>query len=471
MKFNFFIFLSLLLFCKVEAQNNNTNADIDGFKIEVNIPTQKGQKLYLGQYWKDATYAIDSIYLSNDGNAVISIPHKLEQGQYFLYIKPSFQIDLLIGENQNNVRLYINENDFSQSTVSGSKDTGLLWKYLSEIQKYDIDIDEINEKLSDPNILAQGRTDLETQLNLLQEKKRNYTNATIKQNEKEWFGIFTKGLESITLPYSQPKNEKEYIENKEYGKAHYFDNINLTDPRFWRTNYFTSYINTYMRQWVDQTPDSLAIAAVRLVEKTKTNDVCFKEMLSELTNESLKSNVMGDENVWTRLYEDYILDKNVSWIDSTQHSELRRMYEVVKNNRLGMKAYNLTLQTIDEKTINTNDIKAEYTVLYFYDPDCTHCKAQTPKLYNELYQKYRDKGVEIIAINIGKDKQEWEQFVTENKLTDWINCSDFDFKSSYWMYYDISGIPAVFVLNKDKIIVAKKINEENLEKFFNYQYK
>lgn len=463
--------MSLLSFSIAEAQNNDTNGDGKGFKIEVNVPTQKGHRLYLGQYWKEATYAIDSAYVSNNGEVTISLPYKLEQGQYFLYIKPSFQIDLLIGENQNDVRVYIDEDDFSKSTVSGSKDTGLLWKHLSEIQKFDINIDEINEHLSDPGISDPTRTELQTQLNLFEEKKHNYIKASIKEHEKEWFGIFIKGLESVTLPYPQPKNEQEYIANKEYGKAHYFDNIDLADPRFWRTNYFVSYINTYMRQWVDQTPDSLAVAAVNLVEKTKNNDICFKEMLSKLTNESIKSNVMGDENIWVRLYEKYILDKDVSWIEDAQKSELRKMYEIVKHNRLGMKAHNLVLQSIDGATINTNNIKAEYTVLYFYDPSCTHCQTETPKLYNELYRKYKSKGVEIIAVNIGRDKQEWEQFIAKNKLTDWINCSDFGLKSSYWMYYDTSGIPAVFVLNKNKIIVAKKINEESLEKFFNYQYK
>ena len=471
MKYNILIFLSLLSFCMVEAQYYNTNADGKGFRMEVNIPSQKGNKLYLGQYYKDATYAIDSAYLSTDGKATLSLSYTPEQGQFFLYIKPSFQLDLLIGENQNNIQLYIDENDFSKSTVSGSKDTELLWKYLGEVQKFDADINETEEQLSGSAIIEQVRTELKTQLKLLEEKKRNYTNASIIKHNKEWFGVFIKGLESISLPYSQPKDEKEYLKNKEYGKAHYFDNINLTDPRFWRTNYFVLHINTYMRQWVDQIPDSLAVAASRLVAKTKSNEICFKEMLSELTNEAMKSNVMGDENIWARLYEDYMVNKNISWIDSTKYSELRRMYETIKNNRLGMKAQNLTLKSMDGKPINTNSIKAEYLILYFYDPNCTHCQTETPKLHNELYRKYKDKGVEIVAINISSNKEEWERFVNNNKLTDWINCSDFDHKSSYWMYYDTSGIPAVFVLNKDKIIVAKKINEESLDKFFNYQYK
>lgn len=469
MKYKILILLSLLLFCKAEAQNIDTNAAGKAFNLEVNIPTQKGNMIYLGQYWKEATYAIDSAFLSLDGKAVFSSPQKKEEGQYFLYVKPSFQLDLLLDKDQSNIHLYVDEKDFANSTVSGSKDTDLLWKYLSEIQKYDREVDEITNELSDSTINKEKRSELETRMKQVEQKKENYTQASIKEHGQEWFGAFIKGLEPITLPHPQPKNEKEYIENKEYGKAHYFDNINLTDSRFWRTNYFITHINTYMRQWVDQIPDSLATAASRLVARTKGNEFCFKEMLSMLTNEALKSSIMGDENIWARLYEDYIVHKNIAWIDSAQHSELARMYELIKNNRVGMRAPNMTLQTIDGKTINTDDIKAEYILLYFYDPDCTHCKVETPKIHNELYAKYKDKGLEIVAINIGNSKEEWENFVNNNKLTDWVNCSDFNHKSNYWMNYDVSGIPATFVLDKDKIIVAKRIGEQNLEKFFGYQ--
>src|SRR5690606_24455310 len=107
---------------------------------------------------------------------------------------------------------------------------------------------------------------------------------------------------------------------------------------------------------------------------------CFKEMLSKLTNESLKSLRMGDENIWARLAEDYIFDKDVVWIDSAQNSELRKQYELIKNNRVGMKAHNLILQTLEGDIINTNDIDAEYLLLYFSNPRCGHCQTATPEL-------------------------------------------------------------------------------------------
>lgn len=467
MKYSILILISLLFVFKAEAQNN-TDKDEASFHLDADIPSQKNNMLYLGYYWKGTTYARDSVQLSGEGKARISIPEGLTPGQYFIFIKPDFRIDLLIDKGEDDIHLYINEDNFARSTVTGSDNTKLLWAYLDNIQKRDIERSKLEKQLEDTSITTQKRKDFDAEILKLDENTRAYMRKVIEDNKDNWFGVFLKGMESVTLPYKQPKDGKEFQENREYGKLHFFDNIDLTDPRLWSTNYMNSYIDTYLQHWVDQVPDSVASAASRLVAKTKGNEFCFKEMLSKLTNESLKSLRMGDENIWARLAEDYIFDKDIAWIDSTQNSELRRQYELIKNNRIGMKAHNLTLQTLEGDTINTNDIDTEYLLLYFYSPSCGHCQTATPELHDKLYAKYKDRGLKVVTINLSNEKQEWERFVKSKNIGDWINCADPEYKSQYWMYYDTSGIPAIFVLNKNKTIIAKKVDEQNLEKLFDY---
>jgi peroxiredoxin len=467
MKYNILIFLSLFFVFKAEAQKD-TNKHDAGFHLDVNIPSQKNNMLYLGYYWKGATYARDSVQLSMEGKAKFHFPEEPAAGQYFIFIKPGFQIDFLIDKGENDIHLFINEKDFTKSTITGSNNTGLLWTYLDNMQKRDIERSKLEKQLEDSSITPQKRKNTDIKLQTLDESTRAYIQKEIKDNKDSWFGVFLKGMESVDLPYKQPKDEKEFQTNREYGKQHFFDNIDLTDSRLWSTNYMTSYIDTYIQHWVDQVPDSLANAASQLVAKTKGNGFCFKEMLSKLINESLKSLRMGDENIWARLAEDYIFDKDIEWIDSTQNSELRRQYELIKSNRIGMKAHNLTLQTLEGDTINTNDVEAEYLLLYFYDPGCGHCQTTTTELHDKLYAKYKDKGLKVVTINMGNDKEEWKKFVKSKNIDDWINCSDPEYSSQYWMYYDTSGIPAVFVLSKMKTIIAKKVDEQNLEKLFDF---
>lgn len=470
MKYNILILISLLFVFKAEAQNN-TNKDEAGFHLDIDIPSQKNNLLYLGYYWKGATYARDSVQLSNEGKAKLSLPEELAPGQYFILIKPDFRTDLLIDKGENDIHLYINEDDFTKSTITGSNNTKLLWSYLSNIQKKDFERNKLEVQLEDSSITVQKKENLNIEIQKLDENTQVYTQKTIKENQNNWFGTFLKGMESVILPYNNPKNEKEFLANREYGKLHFFDNIDLTDPRMWSTNYMSSYIGTYLEHWADQSPDSVASAASRLVAKTKGNEFCFKEMLSKLTNESLKSQRMGDENIWARLAEDYIFDKDVTWIDSAQNLELRRQYEIIKNNRIGMKAHNLELQTLEGETINTNDIEAEYLLLYFYNPGCGHCQTTTPEIHDKLYTKYKEKGLKVVTINLNNDKEEWAEFVQSKNISDWINCADPEYRSQYWMYYDTSSVPSIFVLDKNKTIIGKKIDEKNLEKLFDYYIK
>lgn len=473
MKYNLLIFLSLLFLTGVEAQNN-ANTQNTNYKINLNIPSQKGNKIYLGQYWKGSSIGIDSTLLSEQGKGQFSISKKLPGGQYFLFAKPGFQVDLLIGDNQkNDIYITVDEADPSKNTISGSRDSELLWKYLMDLDKIRLKKFNIEDALTDSTLSAKKKTELENQINDLNKQEELVMNEQIKKYEKEWFGIFLKGSTPITLPFPKPNSAEEYIENKNYGKIHFFDNLALNDSRIWNTNYVYSFIDSYMKQWIDQVPDSLAKAAVNLVEKTKDNEFAFKEMLSYLTNTSLKSNVMGDESIWAALFETYILDKDISWIDSTQTVQLRNMYEYLKNNRIGMKAHNLMLETIDGKTINTDEIDAKLLLLYFYDPNCSHCKVEIPKLHDKLYAKYKDKGFEVVAINIAlneNNRPEWEKFVKDNNLSDWLNTVDPNYKSQYWMYFDTSGVPSAYILNKDKQILARKINEENIETVLKYYF-
>ncbi len=325
--------------------------------------------------------------------------------------------------------------------------------------------------MTDSTLTEDKRSELSTQIKNLIEKRKDFSINFNKENKHNWAGKLVKGLEPVALPYPNPQNKQEIDANRKYGQIHFFDNVDLTDPRFWNTNYFDSYIDTYMKEWVEFIPDSLASAASSLVAKTKENDVCFKEMLSKLFNQSMTSKKMGDENIWARLFEDYVVDKNISWIDAKQMVEIKSMYENIKNNRIGMTAINIPLKTTEGDSINTSEIVSDYIVLYFYDLNCGHCTTETPRLHNELYEKYKDKGLKIIAINIGSDKKEWVEYIQKHNLTDWINAADMDYKSQYWLNYDLSGIPMTYLLDKDKKIIAKKIDTKQIDTLLEYYIK
>ena len=69
------------------------------------------------------------------------------------------------------------------------------------------------------------------------------------------------------------------------------------------------------------------------------------------------------------------------------------------------------------------------------------------------------------------DVDEWKKFLEEQKIEDWLNVADISFDdegnplaNSDWRdKYDIYSTPVVYLLDKEKRILAKRINHDQLK--------
>jgi thiol-disulfide isomerase/thioredoxin len=272
----------------------------------------------------------------------------------------------------------------------------------------------------------------------------------INQYKDKWVGLFYRGVQPVTTgPYPAPKTQEEYDEEFNYQKEHYFDNVNLQDRRFWWTNFFPQKVINYMEKQVEQYPDSLAEAASRLVAKTMGDSIAFQLMMNKLIDFSANSKIMGMENIWMKLVEDYYHRGLVTWGDSIYLANIEFEYNKLRYNRVGMQAYNMDLQDSTGKRVKLYDLAENYTLLYFYEPSCSHCMQTTPEVYEKIHKKYAGKGLDVAAVCIINNRDEWQDFVTNNHLEGehWYNLWDPDRKSLFWHFYDTTSTPSVYVLD------------------------
>jgi len=118
--------------------------------------------------------------------------------------------------------------------------------------------------------------------------------------------------------------------------------------------------------------------------------------------------------------------------------------------------------------VSLYDIEKEFTILYFWEPDCGHCKEATPKL-KTYYEKAKNDNIEIFAVCTTADKDKWSKYIDENKLT-WINGWDPKRDSHFDYYFNVQSTPMVYILDKNKKIIAKKLAVENIDSFIgNYR--
>lgn len=94
--------------------------------------------------------------------------------------------------------------------------------------------------------------------------------------------------------------------------------------------------------------------------------------------------------------------------------------------------------------------------MLFWDPDCGHCQKVVPEV-KKLYDIVKGKGVEIYAMCTETEMDKWKKFIREKKL-DWINVADPKYQNNFRYEFDITSTPQIFLLDSNKVIIAKKID-------------
>ena len=189
------------------------------------------------------------------------------------------------------------------------------------------------------------------------------------------------------------------------------------------------------------------------------------------------------DGVFSHIGLNYYTHDLAFWADSTQVEKVQERARKIAPLILGNPAINLSLlDTSGNKWVNMyRDIKAEYTVLVFWDPECGHCKKELPKLAN-----YIDSINNLIDISVysvsSHHNNEWKKFIRDYKLdfinvavpqevykdqqkaTEYIIKGFTDLKSlNYNTTYDVFTTPQIYLLDKTKKILAKKLDTDLLQ--------
>jgi thiol-disulfide isomerase/thioredoxin len=253
-----------------------------------------------------------------------------------------------------------------------------------------------------------------------------------------------------------------------YNKDHFFDNIDLTDERLLRTPILQARLNVFFTNVVIQSPDSINREIDKLIAKCQGNSKVFQFVAVFLFNHFRESEIMGHDAVVVKLADDIYLSGKADWVSKEFKDDLRKQVELLRHNLIGMKAENLVMDSYKGIFVSLYDVEKEFTILYFWEPNCGHCKEATPKL-KAYYEKAKNEGIEVFAVCTTSDKPAWTKYIEENGLT-WINGWDPDRSSHFDYFYNVQTTPMVYILDRNKKIIAKKLAVEDIQSFIeNYR--
>ncbi|MCX6266489.1 MAG: thioredoxin family protein, partial [Bacteroidetes bacterium] len=132
---------------------------------------------------------------------------------------------------------------------------------------------------------------------------------------------------------------------------------------------------------------------------------------------------------------------------------------------IGQKAPNMIMQDSSLQLVSMQSITADFLLLLFWDPDCGHCEKEIPIL-KEFYDQNKMKyGFEIFAVCSDTSMVKWKNSIKKKKMT-WINVDGpRTLTGDYHEQYDITTTPVIYLLNRKKEIIAKRLPADKIGVF------
>ncbi len=467
--------LSFFTFSTTQAQ----------YEIEVSIPDFAGDTLLFGHYLNESIMLKDTFFLDSGGNDRLKGQKSLPPGMYTLYFPNRTRFDLLIDQDQ----VFSLKTDtvdlLNRTEFKGSEDNEVFYHYLAFLEEQRNRMNRIRQRITAP-VNSSDSLQATEEMKEVNEKVKNYIDRVIKENEPAFVSTFLLSMKEIDIPEPPRDDAGNIIDSTfqmKYYKEHYFDNFDISDVRLLRTPMYENKLMNYLDRWVYPVPDSLYKEVDMLVSKSRSDTLLFKYMLTTLLNYYAKSKYVGMDAVYAYIADKYYIQE-ATWSSPDFIEKLRERVEKITPLVIGKKAPDAQLVNVSDDHFilaaedtavkrnpyvgdffNLHDVGAEYIILYFWEADCGHCRTNIPKLHELYHDKLKDMGVEVVAVNMlggVEGKVKWIDFVNEHALYDWINAwNPYDF--AYREAYDLSSSNLMYLLDRDKNIIAKRINAEQAE--------
>ena len=445
-----------------------TNSIAQGYEISLKVKNLKDSMIYLGNHYGNGYYLVDSLNLDSQGQLIFKGDKTLPGGIYFMLYPSGKYFDFLIDRDQKfsittDTTDFVNTVKFADSYQNES-----FFNYQKYLNQQNQEISRLKADQKKYITKIDTLMLIEDNVQLIYNKIYLRKEEMISKHPDSLISVILKASLPIVpppAPMDSMGNLLDSLHDYKYVKLHFFDNINFGDERLLRTAIIQNKVLDYLNQMVVPHYDSVCREVDRVVEMASVNKEVYKYVLNMLFQYYNKSLVISDENVFVYIAEKYFLSGKTPWVLPELNQKLTDDLKKRKPNLIGVVAPDFKMMDDKGKPLSLRLTQNKYTVLYFFDVDCEICKEVSPELLN-LYRIIKDRGVNVIAIYVGKDKSKWLKYIEEKRLS-WINVWDPDNKTGFRENYNIAGTPVIYLLDEDQKIVAKKINIDQLMGFFN----
>ncbi len=450
----------------------------EGFSIHGKVKGIKDTTVFLAHYFGYNQQVIkDTAKVDGEGMFHFEGNKSLPEGLYLVSLPKQKYMDIVIGNQEFSFETDT-VNLITKMKVTGSKENETFFKFQQDMAaKFDeMKVVEMEKKFSNSPLADVKMRKIQSDISKFQKEWLKSTDGTfvnklIKASQDPEIPPYGKALTS------KADTSAYYQYQYNYYKAHFWDNVDLSDDRFIRTPFLQKKMERYFDELTVQSSDSIIKETDKVLLLAKGRDV-RRYVVYKIASSYENPKILGTDGAFVHIAEKYYVGEPSLWDTSTVR-KMRERVAVLKPLLVGKEFPSMYLTDTVGTEILIPKIVADYTVLFIYDPECGHCRESAPKLA-KAYQSLKTKNVKVIAASIDRAPIKWKKFIQEFKLQELIHGIDIhknpqtgkeeyytDFKNSF----DIYATPVIYVLDKDKKIIAKRLPVEQVEDFIDFHRK
>lgn len=425
----------------------------NAYSIKLNISGKTDSIFILANYFGDKFQIVDTA--SKKNNSVEFSGQKELSGGIYLILnsKKEKLLECLIDQDQ--TFTIVSDSTFAPSQINTIKNTenNLFNKHL-------IYTNTTYEKINESHKQIENQKNNQIVVDSLNKKITSLITALVEYRKSEisaYSGTFYSALLKAMLEVEIPEAMKQQPDLAySYMRNHFWDNYDLSDSRLLRTPLLPGKTETYLDKLTPPVPDSVILSVEKMILLTKGNKEVRDYLIWQFTSKYQNPKIMGLDKVFVYLADNYFSKFEIANTTPAIKEKIIEKSDQIRKLLIGVKSPDLWLTDTTGTYRSFMEIKADYTVLFFWDQECNVCK----KDLNELKKLYAAKkfNLEVYAICANPDMEGWKYFIRTNQLS-WLNVNGTkSITPDFHDLYDIYTTPVMYILDKEKRIIAKRIN-------------
>lgn len=474
-----------------------------GYEIKITLKNLPDTTVYLAKYNFGKQYVVDTCNKVKNGVISFKSKNTLDKGIYFAVNQAKGHLFDFIVNESSKLNFTSDMNDIQMNLhAPGSKENEDFFNYTRYYLTKNKEFGELKFKTKGMS-KADSTKFMQEKAKLFTEEVVKYESDLMTAQKGTFFGIWLNlKTEKEAKEIPQQKNAADSAYYKfNYYRTHYFEGVNFADDRLLRTQFLEGRINNFFDQVVQQLgPDTVIVEIDKMLKQCPKGGEMFKYLFVHYMVKYENHKLVGFDKVFVHLTDEYvkkgavkdiydettigkIVEKSdrikpllvgkvapeLFLIDTINGKTVRKMgFDTASTSESISKLYTANVQKLAPMFVTLSSIKAKYTVLVFWDVECSHCKVEIPKLLDIYHELVKTTDVKIVSVYTQTEFDKWRKYIIEHKL-DFINVFDPIYINNLKNKYDIFSTPKVYLLDKDKVIISKHMPVEKIPEVIKIQ--